>query len=386
LENVKLHRRITRFMKVSIFVAVSEAIRLFIPRGRNGGCLVLKIDALGDLFVWMGSGMADVAQFARTKGPTTLVARRDLADFIRNLGLFDEVLPLDIKAFDRDLGYRWKFLADIRRRGYEQALQMRIARKFDVEDAIVRVAGAPATGPIGDRTNLFNWEAVIGDRFYKPLITFTAREHEMLRIRKVSEVLTGKAPSRFEMDLSNAKRPQAVSPEYYLLAPGAGFQGRKWPVENFIAVAKSLPRLQCVVAGTASEAAESEAIASAVGGLNLSGKIALIDLVALVKGAKFILSNESGLSHVAGYCDTPSVSILGGGHYGWFMPYPEECGLKHPPQSVSHMMPCYNCNWLCRLPHRAGGPMPCIEAVSVQSVQSAIAATLMTPLPGVFRS
>jgi ADP-heptose:LPS heptosyltransferase len=152
--------------------------------------------------------------------------------------------------------------------------------------------------------------------------------------------------------------------------------GRKWPVENFIAVAKSLPRLQCVVTGTASEATESEAIASAVGGLNLSGKIALIDLVALVKGAKFILANESGLSHVAGYCDTPSVSILGGGHYGWFMPYPEECGLKHPPKSVNHAMPCYNCNWLCRLPHRPGGPLPCIEAVSVQSVCAAISAIL----------
>jgi ADP-heptose:LPS heptosyltransferase len=363
-------------MKVSIFVAVSEIVRLFVPRGRSGGCLVLKIDALGDLFVWMSSGMADVAQFARTKGPTTLVTRRELADFIRDLGLFDEVLPLDIKAFDRDLGYRWKFLASIRRRGYDQTLQLRIARQFDIEDTIVRVTGAPATGPIGDRTNFFDWEAAIGDRYYTPLITFTAREHEMLRIRKVSEALTGQAPSRLEIDLSNASRPEAVSHEYFLLAPGAGWPGRKWPVENFIAVAKSLPRLQCVVTGTASEAAESEAIASAVGGLNLSGKIALIDLVALVKGAKFVLANESGLSHIAGYCDTPSVSILGGGHYGWFMPYPEECGLKHPPQSVSHIMPCYNCNWLCRLPHRAGGPMPCIEAVSVQSVCVAISAIL----------
>ncbi|HXS13805.1 MAG TPA: hypothetical protein VN734_13940, partial [Acidobacteriaceae bacterium] len=78
---------------------------------------MLKIDALGDLFIWMSSGMADVAQFARTAGPTTLVARRELADFIYSFGLFDEVVPLDTKRFDRDLGYRWKFLADIRRRG-----------------------------------------------------------------------------------------------------------------------------------------------------------------------------------------------------------------------------------------------------------------------------
>jgi hypothetical protein len=85
---------------------ITEAVRLFVPRGRNGGSLVLKIDALGDLFIWMSSGIADVAQFARTTGPTTLVARQELADFIYSFGLFDEVIPVDIKRFDKDPGYR----------------------------------------------------------------------------------------------------------------------------------------------------------------------------------------------------------------------------------------------------------------------------------------
>ena len=357
-------------------MAITEAVRLFVPRGRNGGSLVLKIDALGDLFIWMSSGMVDVAEFAREGGRTTLVARSELADFIYGFGLFDQVMPLDIRKFDKNFGYRWKFLSRIRRGGYDDVLQMRIARQFTLEDSIVRAAGAPASGPIGDRSNLFDWEAATGDRYYKPLITFTTPEHEMLRNQKVTKALTGKAPSRFQIDMSNARRPETVSGGYFILAPGAGWSGRKWPVANFIAVAKSIPGLQCVVTGTASEGVEGNAIASTVGGLNLCGKIELIDLIALVKGAAFILANESGLSHVAGYCNTPSISILGGGHYGWFMPYPEECGLRFPPQSVSHLMPCYNCNWQCHLPHRVGGPVPCIEAVSVRSVRAAIAAIL----------
>lgn len=367
-------------------MVITETVRLFVPRGRTGGSLVLKIDALGDLFIWMSSGMEDVARFARSSGATTLVARRELADFVRTFGLFDEVVPLDVNRFDKDLGYRGKFLAEIRRRGYDQALQMRIARQFTLEDSIVRAAGAPALGPIGDRSNLFDWEARIGDRYYEPLITFTTQEHEILRNRKVATALTGKTPSRFEIDLSKAKRPAEVSADYFILAPGAGWSGRKWPIENFIAAAKSVSGLQCVVTGTSSEIVEGDTIASAVGGLNLCGKIELTDLIALVKGAKFILANESGLSHVAGYCDTPSVSILGGGHYGWFMPYPQESGLRSPPRSVNCVMPCYNCNWLCHLPHRIGGPVPCIEAVSVLSVCAAIAAILpdaqVTECPG----
>jgi len=355
---------------------MTEAVRIFVSRGRDGGSLVMKIDALGDLFIWMSSGMADVARYARSKGPTTLVVRQELADFIYGFGLFDYVLPLDIKRFERNLGYRWKLLVQIRRRGYDRVFQMRIARQFTLEDSIVRTTGAPATGPIGDRSNLFDWEAAIGDHYYKPLVTFTGIEHELHRNRRVSVALTGKTPSRFEIDLTEAKRPKVLPEQYFVLAPGAGWSGRKWPVENFIAVAKSVIGLQCIVTGTASEAIECEAIASAVGGLNLCGKLALIDIIALVKGAKFVLANESGLSHVAGYCDTPSVSILGGGHYGWFMPYEEECGLQFPPRPVCQIMPCFNCNWQCHLPHRVGGPVPCIEAVSVQSVRAAIDAVL----------
>lgn len=382
LEGVKLHRRVLRFIKISVFMAITAAVRLFVPRGRNGGSLVLKIDALGDLFLWMSSGMADVARYVRAAGPTTLVARHDLADFIYSFGLFDEVIPLDTRKFDKDLGYRWKFLALIRRRGYDQLLQMRIARQFTLEDSIVRAAGAPAMGPIGDLRNLLDWEAAIGDRYYRPLITFTTQEHEMLRNRKVAKALTGKTPGRFEIDLSNAKRPEAVSADYFILAAGAGWPGRKWPVENFITVVRSIAGLQCIVTGSPAERAEGNAIASAVGGLNLCGEIELTELIALVMGAKFVLANESGLSHVAAYCNTPSVSILGGGHYGWFMPYPEECGLKVSPQSVSHFMPCYNCNWLCHLPHRIGGPVPCVEAVSVSSVCAAIATILRNASAG----
>lgn len=340
---------------------------------------MLKIDALGDLFIWMSSGIADVAQWASAKGPATLVTSKEVAGFVRSLGLFEEVLPLDKAAFDRDLAYRWRFLSSIRRRGYDQVLQVRIARQFTVEDSLVRAAGAPAIGSTGDYSNLYRWEAAISDRYYESLITFTPPEHEMLRVRAFSQALTGKVPDRFEIDLSDATLPEHVAANYYLLAPGAGWSGRKWPIENFIAVARHISELQCIITGTQSEAEEGEKVARAVGGLNLCGRLGLADLVALAKNARFILANESGLSHIAGYCNTPSVSIVGGGHYNWFMPYPEESGLKFPPQSVSHIMPCYGCNWLCRLPHQVCGPVPCVEAVTVKSVCAAIAGLLQDP-------
>lgn len=50
-----------------------------------------------------------------------------------------------------------------------------------------------------------------------------------------------------------------------------------------------------------------------------------------LNGEKKVPSSSSPtkvrLSHVVGYCDIPTASILDGGHYVWFMPYSEEITL-----------------------------------------------------------
>jgi hypothetical protein len=62
--------------------------------------------------------------------------------------------------------------------------------------------------------------------------------------------------------------------------------------------------------------------------------------------------------------------LLGGGHFGRFVPYPDNVNGT-PPVAVFHQMACYGCNWQCTQPHEPGQPVPCIAAIPVAEVIAA---------------
>jgi ADP-heptose:LPS heptosyltransferase len=83
-----------------------------------------------------------------------------------------------------------------------------------------------------------------------------------------------------------------------------------------------------------------------------------------------IIGSETSAMHIAAAVSTPSVCLLGGGHFGRFVPYPVNVeGVV--PSPVFHKMECYGCNWQCTQSHEAGQPVPCISAISVEKVVAA---------------
>jgi ADP-heptose:LPS heptosyltransferase len=66
---------------------------------------------------------------------------------------------------------------------------------------------------------------------------------------------------------------------------------------------------------------------------------------------------------------TPAVCILGGGHYGRFLPYQIEKRTTRPlPIAVSYKMDCFGCNWKCAHAKEVKGAMPCVANISVSQV------------------
>jgi ADP-heptose:LPS heptosyltransferase len=79
------------------------------------------------------------------------------------------------------------------------------------------------------------------------------------------------------------------------------------------------------------------------------------------------VGNETSATHIAVAVGTPSICLLGGGHFGRFVPYPDGVGGTIPVP-VHHAMDCFGCDWHCTQPHRDGDPAPCIAAIAVDSV------------------
>jgi ADP-heptose:LPS heptosyltransferase len=102
--------------------------------------------------------------------------------------------------------------------------------------------------------------------------------------------------------------------EYVCIHPGARAAARRWPVENFAAVADQLAAqgLRIVLTGTADEVCLTRAVSSAMRApaLDLAGRTNLAALGALLDGARLLVCNDTGVSHLAAALRLPSVVVF----------------------------------------------------------------------------
>jgi heptosyltransferase-2 len=98
---------------------------------------------------------------------------------------------------------------------------------------------------------------------------------------------------------------------YVVMAPGAEYgPAKRWP--HFGALAQGLAQA-VVLLGSAKESELCESIASQAPerARNLAGKTSLLDAFALIAGAGSVISNDSGLMHVAAAFGVPQVALFG---------------------------------------------------------------------------
>jgi len=102
--------------------------------------------------------------------------------------------------------------------------------------------------------------------------------------------------------------------QYYVFAPGAEYgPAKRWPAIHFAELARALGA-PAVLLGSGKEADLCHEIAGAAGEghcLNLAGKTSLLQAFALISAAKAVVSNDSGLMHVAAAFGVPQVAVFG---------------------------------------------------------------------------
>jgi len=101
---------------------------------------------------------------------------------------------------------------------------------------------------------------------------------------------------------------------YAVMAPGAEYgPAKRWPTRHFAELARQLD-LPVVLLGAAKEAdlcAEIVQAGPAERLINLAGKTSLTEALSVISAARFMVSNDSGLMHVAAGFAVPQVAIFG---------------------------------------------------------------------------
>lgn len=154
------------------------------------------------------------------------------------------------------------------------------------------------------------------------------------------------------------------------LFPGASFDGRRWQPGNFGELAQLLGQKTIyVIFGSLSDKDLSDCVEFSIKEyrgdaevLNLAGQTTLRELARAILPCDLFISMETSGLHMAIAEGIPSIGIVGGGHFGRFVPWGDPA--KHI--FLTQKMECFHCNWVC-----TQGEVKCIKGVSPRDVASA---------------
>ncbi|MEP7099044.1 MAG: lipopolysaccharide heptosyltransferase II [Burkholderiales bacterium] len=181
--------------------------------------------------------------------------------------------------------------------------------------------------------------------------------------------------------LDAAMRSAAVQPgAFWVFAPGAEYGPAKcWPADHYAELARTLHHQHgqpVLLLGSGKEAPLCEQIAAQSEGACrvLAGKTSLIDAMALIAAARGVVSNDSGLMHVAAAFGLPQAAVFGSTspeHTPPLNPRARVIWLKEELQL--DCAPCFD--RVCRFGHTR-----CLTGVSAGRVERALSDALARPL------
>jgi len=156
---------------------------------------------------------------------------------------------------------------------------------------------------------------------------------------------------------------------YAVLNPGAAWPNKRWPPENFGAVATSIRNehgwRSVVLWGPGEEALAAAVVAASDGAADAAPLTTIADLVGITRAAKVMVSGDTGPLHIAGAVGTPIVALFG-------PTSPERNGpWATRDVSISRVATCS-----CRYERRCRRDVPCIGEITPDDVAQAVAERL----------
>jgi heptosyltransferase II len=222
-----------------------------------------------------------------------------VAPVARRMSEVDEVIEADLRHGALQPAERWRLGRRLRERAYDLAVVLPNSWKSAL---VPFFAGIPLrAGYAGElRHGLLN-------RVYKER---REREPMALHYARLAErpgiepELPLPFPRLTKKENGTAAR-FGISGRYTVLCPGAEYgPAKRWPF--FRELAEKL-EAQVVLLGSPADRKEAEHIP----GRNLVGETTLDEAIDLIAGAAMVLSNDSGLMHVAAAAGTPQVALFG---------------------------------------------------------------------------
>ena len=354
----------------------------YIPRFRqnNDEILLVRLDLIGDFVLWLDSAQAYRRLYPNRK--ITLAVNSACIELAEALPHWDEVLSVNVHRLRTDYVYRLSLVINLQQRNFAVAIQPIFSREFVGDLALRASCATERIGYEGDANNILMSTKTNTDNWYTKLIANDSQIKMELNIN--AHFVRQLGIPHFLSNIPVIPQKNNLDPKlrfntpYIVIAPGASWPSKMWPVEHFADLIKRLVSRydsRIVLCGGQSDqevCAELKRLVNPITISDISCRTTLPELLEVIRDAKIVITNDSAPVHLAAAVGTPSVCILGGGHFGRFLPYAtENQSSSATPVIATYEMDCFNCRWLCKFDIADGQATPCIANVSVLNVYQA---------------
>jgi len=350
--------------------------------------LLIRLDELGDFFLWMQSAKYYRRIFSESK--IYLLANSNWSECAKLFNYWDEIIPVDVYRFNNSIKYRLNIIKLLSKHGFTITISPRFSRNFKLDDIFTFICQASHKfGMVSDNSNRNIYEGLITNIFYDHLIkTNEEFKFEVDRdfdfIQKLNFYLNNNSIEIINPDV-HTPSSNIIKEKYFIVVPGASWDGKRWDVNNFnelIIKIHNLTNWLPVLCGSNSEVSLSTKIInnSKIKILDFIGKTNVTEYINLIKQAQLVIGNDSSSIHIAAFYNIKSFVVAGGGHWERFLPYTSVFkGVK--PTVIMKYLNCYGCSWKCHnSEYNKIGTVPCIKVIKTSDVWNPISLYLNTIL------
>ena len=351
---------------------IDRVICLFIkkPKAIDGGkknVLIIFNLALGDGVVFLNAINNIRELYPDNKYNIDILCQKGLELIYNDLGIFDNVIPLNFTKATVNLKERYRVIKKIRKKYYDVILD-----------------------PVGANecfTNVLLTRNSCGDKKYGCIIeSYEQRCSKHILKRTYNEIKILKSKSLIEQyyeffykdyNIEYCKLPMSsnklnLPKKYYIVFPSASMELKKWPIDRYAKIVTRIynkTKLPLVFCGTNVDRdtfKKLEELIPNIPVIDVIGKTSLIEFIDVINNASFVITNDTSTYHIAVISETPVAIVTGGYTYDRYVTYEfKGCNKYKKPYVIVDKMDCFNCINNCKKINKEDKTWPCLNNITV---------------------
>lgn len=312
--------------------------------------LFVRTDSIGDCII--AASMLEPIKNKYKDAQVDVVCQDKTSIVFKNSPFVNKVIDYNRVRIKNDKLYKDSILSVLRKENYDIVLNTVFSRE-DVTDIISLGSGAKKIiGLNGDSCNISREQLLINNQFYNILINLppglTELQNHKMFLNELGiddgdlnpviwhdEYSENFAEGFFQKN--NLKKENTIA-----FFPFAQHIHKEYP--GYEEIIKHYPQFTFLILGGDEKINDDKLKlwASFKNCINLVGKTSILQMSSLIKRCGLYIGADSAGVHIACANNIKNVVILGGGHFGRFLPYSKFTS------AVAEPMDCYSCNWNCK--------------------------------------